>query len=149
MLFGAHAGLSGVEACAAFLVPLKRCEWVVCAKQPFAGPEAVLAYLSFYTHRIAISNRRLVTADAGTVTFNSKDYRADGPERFKVMTLATGEFIDRFIAHAVPKGFLRICHYGLLANGNRADNVAKARERLAATADMSHVRASDRPISLR
>jgi len=128
--FGAHAGLVDKDAFAAFLAPLKRCEWVVYAKQPFAGPEAVLAYLSLYTHRIAISNRRLVSADAGTVAFNYKDYRADGLARFKTMTVATGEFIRRFLIHVLPKGFHRIRHYGLLANGNRAENVAKARELL-------------------
>lgn len=100
------------------------------AKQPFAGPEAVLAYLSRYTHRIAISNRRLVAADAATVAFKYKDYRVDGPGRFKVMTLATGEFIRRFLSHVLPKGFHRIRHYGLLANGGRTANVAKARELL-------------------
>ncbi len=82
-------GSADVDAFAAFLAPLKRCEWVVYAKQPFAGPEAVLAYLSRYTHRVAISNRRLVAADADTVAFNYKDYRVDGAGRFKTMTLAT------------------------------------------------------------
>jgi hypothetical protein len=107
---------------------------VVYAKHPFAGPEAVLAYLSLYTHRIAISNRRLVAADASTVAFRYKDYRLDGLARFKTMTLATGEFIRRFLSHVLPKGFHRIRHYGLLANGNRTDNVAKARELLAVPA---------------
>ena len=128
--FGEHAHLAGKDAFAAFLAPLKRCEWVVYAKKPFGGPEAVLAYLSRYTHRVAISNRRLVSADASTVTFKYKDYRVDGPERFKVMALATGEFIRRFLVHVLPKGFHRIRHYGLLANGARAGNVAKARELL-------------------
>ena len=128
--FGEHTGLSDVDAFTAFLAPLKICEWVVYAKQPFAGPEAVLAYLSLYTHRVAISNRRLVAADASTVTFTYKDYRIDGPGRFKVMALATGEFIRRFLSHVLPKGFHRIRHYGLLANGQRAANVARARELL-------------------
>ena len=132
--FGARTGLAEVQAFAAFLAPLKRCEWVVYAKRPFAGPEQVLAYLSRYTHRIAISNRRLVAADANTVTFTYKDYRLDGPARFKMMTLATGEFIRRFLSHVLPKGFHRIRHYGLLANGQRADTIAKARELLAVTA---------------
>ena len=132
--FGAHAGLVDAQAFAAFLAPLKRCEWVVYAKQPFAGPEAVLAYLSRYTHRIAISNRRLVAADATAVTFKYKDYRLDGDARFKTMTLATAEFIRRFLSHVLPKGFHRIRHYGLLANGQRADNVANARELLAVPA---------------
>jgi hypothetical protein len=129
--FGEHAALACGQAFAAFLAPLRRSEWVVYAKKPFAGPEAVLAYLSRYTHRVAISNRRLIAADARTVTFKYKDYRVDGAERFKTMTLATGEFIRRFLMHVLPKGFHRIRHYGLLANGGRADNVAKARELLA------------------
>ena len=129
--FGQHATLACTDAFAAFLAPLKRSEWVVYAKKPFGGPEAVLAYLSRYTHRVAISNRRLVTADANTVIFKYKDYRVDGPERFKTMTLATGEFIRRFLSHVLPKGFHRIRHYGLLANGQRADNIARARELLA------------------
>ena len=125
--YGAHAGLADAAAFAAFLVPLKRCEWVVYSKKPFGGPQAVLAYLSRYTHRIAISNRRLVAADAHSVTFNYKDYRVEGEGRFKTMTLGTGEFIRRFLSHVLPKGFHRIRHYGMLANGNRTDNVAKAR----------------------
>jgi hypothetical protein len=128
--FGKHAHLAGKDAFAAFLAPLKRCEWVVYAKKPFGGPEAVLAYLSRYTHRVAISNRRLVSADSNAVSFKVKDYRVDGPERFKVMKLGTGEFIRRFLVHVLPKGFHRIRHYGLLANGDRAGNVAKARELL-------------------
>ena len=132
--FGAHAGLVDAQAFAAFLAPLKRCEWVVYAKQPFAGPEQVLAYLSRYTHRIAISNRRLVAADATAVSFKYKDYRLDGDARFKTMTLATAEFIRRFLSHVLPKGFHRIRHYGLLANGQRADNVANARKLLAVPA---------------
>ena len=129
--FGQHSGLADADAFAAFLAPLKRVEWVVYAKKPFGGPEAVLAYLSRYTHRIAISNRRLVAADPNTVAFKYKDYRVDGPDRFKTMTLATTEFIRRFLSHVLPKGFHRIRHYGLLANGNRAANVAKARKLLA------------------
>ena len=127
IFLGQHAGLVDKDAFAAFLAPLKRCEWVVYAKRPFAGPEAVLAYLSLYTHRVAISNRRLIAADAGTVSFNYKDYRVDGAARFKTMTVAAHEFICRFLIHVLPKGFHRIRHYGLLANGNRAENVAKAR----------------------
>jgi hypothetical protein len=129
--FGAHASLAQAQAFAEFLVPLRRSEWVVYSKKPFAGPEAVLAYLSRYTHRVAISNRRLLAADANAVTFKYKDYRVDGPGRLKTMTLATAEFIRRFLIHVLPKGFHRIRHYGLFANGNRADNVAKARELLA------------------
>ncbi len=135
--FGEHAGLGDPDAFAAFLAPLKRSEWVVYSKKPFGGPEAVLAYLSRYTHRIAISNRRLVAADASTVTFKYKDYRIDGPGRFKVMALATGEFIRRFLSHVLPKGFHRIRHYGLLANGQRADAISKARELLSVPAPRS------------
>ena len=137
VFFGAHASLAEAQAFAAFLAPLKRSEWVVYSKRPFAGPEAVLAYLARYTHRVAISNRRLLGADTNAVTFKYKDYRLDGPERFKTMTLATGEFIRRFLIHVLPKGFHRIRHYGLFANGNRADNVAKARELLAVTAPVA------------
>jgi len=140
---GAHAHLAGGDAFAAFLAPLKRCEWVVYAKKPFGGPEAVLAYLSRYTHRVAISNRRLVAADATTVTFKYKDYRVDGLERFKTMTLATAEFIRRFLIHVLPKGFHRIRHYGLLANGQRADNLAKARELLAVPAPVMEPEPTD------
>ena len=103
---------------------------MVYAKEPFAGPKQVLRYLSRYTHRIAISNRRLVSADENGVTFKYKDYRIEGPGRYKTMTLATDEFIRRFLIHVLPKGFHRIRHYGLLANGNRADNIARARELL-------------------
>ena len=111
--------------------PLRRAEWVGIAKPPFAGPKAVLAYLARYTHRVAISNRRLIRADADSVTFNYKDYRVEGPGRFNTMTLATHEFIRRFLMHVLPKGFHRIRHYGLLANGNRVRLIAKARELLA------------------
>jgi hypothetical protein len=103
----------------------------VYAKSPFAGPEAVLAYLSRYTHRVAISNNRLIRADKTGVTFKVKDYRIEGPGRYKAMTLPPAEFIRRFLIHVLPKGFHRIRHYGLLANGNRAANIAKARELLA------------------
>jgi hypothetical protein len=136
---GKHTAIATADAFTAFLAPLKRCEWVVYAKQPFAGPEAVLRYLSRYTHRIAISNRRLVSADASTVTFTYKDYRVEGDARFKVMRLATGEFIRRFLSHVLPKGFHRIRHYGMLANGHRADNVAKARALLGVSAPAAPV----------
>jgi len=105
--------------------------WVVDAKPPFAGPEAVLAYLSRYTHRVAISNRRLIALDASGVTFRFKDYRRDGAERYCTMTLATDEFIRRFLLHVLPRGFHRIRHYGLLASGGRRANLARARELLA------------------
>jgi hypothetical protein len=129
--FGDREGLAEVRAFAAFLKRQRRAEWVVYAKAPFGGPEAVLAYLARYTHRVAISNRRLIKADADGVTFKYKDYRVEGSGRHKTMTLATHEFIRRFLMHVLPKSFHRIRHYGLLANGNRAAMIAKARELLA------------------
>ncbi|MCI4665473.1 MAG: transposase, partial [Neomegalonema sp.] len=130
--FGAQAGLVDAAAFARFLAPLRKSEWVVYAKEPFAAPKAVLAYLARYTHRVAISNRRLIKADADGVTFRYKDYRLDGDARYKTMRLETGEFIRRFLTHVLPKGFHRIRHYGLLANGRRAANLARARELLGA-----------------
>jgi hypothetical protein len=127
---GEHTGLADARAFKAFLKPFRRSEWVVYAKRPFGGPEAVLAYLARYTHRVAISNRRLIAADAKSVTFTFKDYRIEGPGRYKTMTLATPEFIRRFLMHVLPKGFHRIRHAGFLANGNRAEAIAKARELL-------------------
>ena len=100
------------------------------AKRPFGGPQAVLAYLSRYTHRVAIANSRLIACDRAGVTFRWKDYRANGRDRQKVMTLSTAEFICRFLIHILPQGFHRIRHYGLLASGTRADNIARARELL-------------------
>src|SRR6266480_4181351 len=129
--FGNHAALVDAQAFAAYLAPLRRAEWVVYAKRPFGGPRAVLAYLSRYTHRVAIANSRLIACDRTGVTFRWKDYRADGRDRQKVMTLATGEFIRRFLIHVLPQGFHRIRHYGLLASGTRDDNIARARELLA------------------
>jgi hypothetical protein len=129
--FGAHARLADKAAFRAYLRPLRKIDWVVYAKEPFAGPRQVLRYLSRYTHRIAISNRRLISADETGVTFKYKDYRIDGPARYKTMTLAPHEFIRRFLIHVLPKGFHRIRHYGLLANGTRAANLAHARELLA------------------
>jgi hypothetical protein len=128
--FGDHAPLVERAAFAAYLAPLRKAEWVVYAKRPFGGPEAVLAYLSRYTHRVAIANSRLIAFDDENVTFKWKDYRADGPDRSKVMTLAVDEFIRRFLIHVLPDGFHRIRHYGLFANGGRALNVARARQLL-------------------
>jgi hypothetical protein len=130
--FGANARLADKTAFATYLRPLRKIDWVVYAKEPFAGPRQVLRYLSRYTHRIAISNRRLISADETGVTFKYKDYRIDGPARYKTMTLAPHEFIRRFLIHVLPKGFHRIRHYGLLASTNRAANIAHARELLAA-----------------
>src|SRR6516225_2603154 len=100
--FGNHARLDEPGAFAAFLAPLRKTEWVVYAKKPFDGPQAVLAYLSRYTHRVAISNRRLISADETGVTFTWKDYRVERPGRYKTMTLATHEFIRRFLIHVLP-----------------------------------------------
>jgi len=131
---GKHAVLTDRACFDRYLKPLRKAEWVVYAKEPFGGPKAVLAYLARYTHRVAISNHRLIRADENAVMFKYKDYRITGPRRYKTMTLATHEFIRRFLIHVLPKGFHRIRHYGLLANGNRAANVAKARELLAVQA---------------
>jgi predicted Zn-ribbon and HTH transcriptional regulator len=132
--FGKHAHLAERKAFAAYLAPLRRRKWYVNTKPPFGGPEAVLAYLSRYTHRVAISNRRLIAADASGVTFKCKDYRIKGPGRYKIMTLTTHEFIRRFLLHVLPKGFHRIRHYGLLTNTSRAENIARARQLLATAA---------------
>jgi len=128
--FGDRAHLAGRRAFTAYLAPLRKTEWVVYSKRPFGGPEAVLAYLSLYTHRIAISNSRLVAFDDTGVTFKWKDYRATGHERAKLMTLAINEFVRRFLIHVLPGGFHRIRHYGLFANGGRAENIARARRLL-------------------
>ena len=126
--FGEHANLADAPAFADWLAPLKKCEWVVYAKRPFAGPEAVLAYLSRYTHRVAIANSRLVAMDERGVTFRWKDYRAKSKTRQKTMTLNTDEFIRRFLLHVSPSGFHRIRHYGLLANHSRREQLAQIRE---------------------
>ena len=128
--FARHAGLAETHKFARFLRRARKGEWVVYAKRPFGGPDAVLSYLSRYTHRIAISNRRLVSADQHYVAFRYKDYRADHSQRWKTMTLTTNEFIRRFLSHVLPKGFHRIRHYGLITNGKRAANIARARELL-------------------
>jgi hypothetical protein len=128
--FGRHAHLKKPKAFAAYLAPLRKIEWYLYSKPPFGGPKAVLAYLSRYTHRVAISNRRLIAFNNNGVTFRFKDYRADGRARYKTMTLATDEFIRRFLIHVLPNGFHRIRHYGLFANGNRAANIARARQLL-------------------
>ncbi len=127
---GEQAGLADRDAFKAFLPPLCKTRWFVYAKRPFAGPRAVLAYLSRYTHRVAISNRRLISADERSVTFKVKDYRIEAPDRYKTMTLDNSEFIRRFLLHVLPKGFHRIRHYGLLAGGVKAENLARMRELL-------------------
>jgi hypothetical protein len=138
--FGELAALADARAFKAWLAPQRRCEWVVYAKRPFAGPQAVLAYLSRYTHRVAISNSRLIAMDERGVAFRWKDYRVkdgakagtNGKTRRKTMTLAPGEFMRRFLLHVLPAGLHRIRHYGLLANGSRQAKLALARELLQA-----------------
>jgi hypothetical protein len=148
--FGVHARLEDLRAFKAYLAPLRRIKWVLYAKRPFGGPKAVLAYLSRYTHRVAISNRRLISADHTGVTFRWKDHRIEGPGRYQTMTLPAHEFIRRFLMHVLPRGFHRIRHYGLLASGNRAANIAQARELLAVTvrseqSDAAEAAAIDQP----
>jgi hypothetical protein len=128
--FGEHIALADAKAFADWLAPLHKCEWVVYAKRPFAGPEAVLAYLSRYTHRVAISNSRLISMDEHGVSFRWKDYRAKAKTRYKAMTLEPQEFMRRFLLHVLPRGFHRIRHYGLLANGSRKASLATACELL-------------------
>ena len=148
--FGDHARLVDAQAFAAYLAPLRKTEWVVYSKRPFGGPEAVLAYLSRYTHRVAISNGRLIAFDHNGVTFKWKDYRIEGRDRYKRMTLATDEFIRRFLIHVLPRGFHRIRHYGLFAKATCAANIARARQLLSVpkpqeqTADLAH---DDKPLS--
>jgi hypothetical protein len=148
--FGNHTSLANPQAFAVHLAPLRKAEWVVYSKRPFGGPEAVLAYLSRYTHRVAISNSRLIASDHNGVTFKWKDYRVEGRDRYKRMTLATDEFIRRFLIHVLPHGFHRIRHYGLFAKATCAANIARARELLSVPkpqdqpADPAH---DDKPIS--
>lgn len=125
--FGELEGLCDPLAFAKWLAPFRKISWVVYAKPPFGGPKAVLAYLSRYTHRVAISNRRLVSADARTVAFRWKDYRIKSRDRMKVMRLETGEFIRRFLIHVLPDGFHRIRHYGFLSSAKRKATIAKIR----------------------
>ena len=123
--FGDLTALVDASAFAEWLAPLRKIDWVVYAKPPFGGPEAVLAYLSRYTHRVAISNHRLVSADANTVAFKWKDYRIKRGDRMKVMRLPTFEFIRRFLMHVLPDRFHRIRHYGFLAGAGRKEKVAR------------------------
>lgn len=150
--FSDLAHLAASEAFATWIAPLRKAEWVVYAKPPFGGPEAVLAYLGRYTHRVAISNHRLVSADAETVAFRWKDYRIKHGDRMKVMHLSTDEFIRRFLIHVLPDGFHRIRHYGLLASGARKRNVEAIR-RLLGTAPTASIEATDTdpvpPLTLR
>lgn len=141
--FGELAALADGAFFNQWLAPMRQCEWVVYAKRPFAGPQAVLAYLSRYTHRVAISNSRLVAMDERGVSFKWKDYRAKGSTRHKTMTLAPQEFMRRFLLHVLPGGFHRIRHYGLLANGNRRECLALARELLDAVPAQAVTPSSD------
>jgi Putative transposase/Transposase zinc-binding domain len=150
--FGEYSALSDPTVFADWLAPLRQVEWVVYSKRPFAGPEAVLAYLSRYTHRVAISNSRLVAFDQRGVTFRWKDYRRKGRTRYKTMTLSTEEFMRRFLLHVLPTGFHRIRHYGLLANAGRKNNINTVRQLLQqpepvleAHADPEHPNTSNRP----
>jgi hypothetical protein len=128
--FGTFANLSDRQAFLRHLSPVRKKRWVVYAKPPLAGPEAVLAYLARYTHRVAISNRRLISFDEAGITFHYKDYRRNGADRQQVMTLTADEFIRRFLLHVLPRGFHRIRHYGLLAGSARKTSLALARELL-------------------
>src|SRR5262244_368715 len=125
--FNTHAGLADKRTFKRFIAPLRRIKWVVDCKAPFAGPEQVLRYLSRYTHRVAISNRRLVAADSEAIAFRCKDYRLSGSDRWNTMRLQPHEFIRRFLLHVLPKGFHRIRHYRLFASTNRAQSIARAR----------------------
>ncbi|MFW2390849.1 MAG: IS91 family transposase [Methyloceanibacter sp.] len=140
--------LTDGDTFATWLAPFRKAEWVVYAKPPFGGPEAVLAYLSRYTHRVAISNSRLISADADTVAFRWKDYRIKSGNRQKVMRLETGEFIRRFLLHLLPDGFHRIRHYGLLANSRRKENIARIRRLLGATPSEPEQQASSETVPL-
>ena len=142
VFFGDVAKLAGAGAFAAWLAPFRKSEWVVYAKPPFGGPVAVLAYLSRYTHRVAISNSRLVSADAETVAFRWRDYRVKTGDRQKVMRLATDEFIRRFLIHVLPDGFHRIRHYGLLASAQRKAHIARVRSLLGAPQPIRETQAS-------
>ena len=146
--FGKLAGLADRRAFLRYLSPVRKKRSVVYAKPPFAGPEAVLAYLSRYTHRVAISNSRLISFDRRGVTFRYKDYRRSGADRQQVMTLSADEFIRRFLLHVLPQGFHRIRHYGLLAGSARKDGIALAR-RLLGVAPQAEDDALDDPPDVR
>lgn len=143
---GEHADLAENASFKVWLEPLYDTKWHVYAKRPFAGPEQVLAYLARYTHRAAISNKRLIKADETGVTFTYKDYRIEGPGRYKTMTVAPGEFIRRFMQPVLPKGFHRIRHYGLFAGGpTKAARIERARELIAASAPPNPANAHQQP----
>ena len=146
--FGSLTHLADRRAFLRHLAPVRKKRWVVYAKPPFAGPEAVLAYLSRYTHRVAISNSRLVRFDDAGVTFRYKDYRQGGANRQQIMTLAADEFIRRFLLHALPRGFHRIRHYGLLASARRKDHLERARRLLDVAPPLADEPAEDAEPSL-
>ena len=145
--FGEYAHLTDATTFVDWLAPMRACEWMVYAKRPFAGPAAVLAYLSRYTHRVAISNRRLLALDERGVTFRWKDYRTKGSTRYKTMTLGADEFMRRFLLHVLPGGFHRIRHFGLFANAARKANLAKARELLHVAPKADAGEANDAPLA--
>lgn len=130
--FGEQASLKAPELFTRWIGSLRQIEWVVYAKRPFAGPEAVLKYLSQYTHRVAIANSRLIKMDDDGVTFKYKDYRLEGPKRYSIMTLTADEFMHRFLLHILPKGFHHIRHYGLFSNGKCKESLVQARKLLQA-----------------
>src|SRR6202521_1518183 len=138
--FGSHVALAAAQAFTMYLAPLRKTEGVGLSKKPFGGPQAVLAYLSRYTHRVAIANSRLIVLDRNRVTFRWKDYRAEARDRFKTMTLAVNHFIRRFLIHVLPSGFHRIRYYGLFASGKRAGNIAHARRLLDVPAVQPEIR---------
>jgi len=141
--FGDLGGLSNGAAFAKWIAPFRKIDWIVYAKPPFGGPEAVLTYLGRYTHRVAISNSRLISADAKTVAFRYTDYRIKHGDRQKVMHLDTGEFIRRFLIHILPDGFHRIRHYGFLASSKRKANITVS------GVPLTHWRRSSREAGLR
>ena len=128
--FSDLVGLTDEELFKTYLAPLRKSEWVIYAKRPFAGPAQVLAYLARYTHRVAIANSRLLEVDDNHVSFRWKDYRENGEHKGKVMRLDAGEFMRRFLLHVLPDGFHRIRHYGLFANGHRVDKLVLCRKLL-------------------
>ena len=149
VFYGRQIDLAHTERFLAFLAPVRQINWVVYAKAPFAGPQAVLAYLSRYTHRVAIANSRLISHDERGVTFRWKDYRRKGRARYKPMTVSTDEFIRRFLIHILPSGFHRIRHYGLFASHIRCGNLARIRQCLNVLPDNGNeetiATAEDRP----
>ncbi|MFG6500029.1 MULTISPECIES: IS91 family transposase [unclassified Sulfitobacter] len=151
--YGDLERLALTDAFTTWLTPFLKSEWVVYSKPPFGGLEAMLAYLSRYTHRVAISNHRLVSADADTVAFRWKDYRLKNGDRQKIMRLATPEFIRRFLIHVLPDGFHRIRHYGLLASSARKANLTKIRKLLCVQppdqADVQDAEPDVTPLTLR